>query len=64
MKLMWEYEYTAVIPETQFAGIETANAIAEVLFGFYNPSDKLITTFSDHIGHISLYYDHNIVTRL
>ncbi|CAF3583271.1 unnamed protein product [Rotaria sordida] len=63
MTLTWENEHAAAILETWFAGTETGNAIAEVLFGFYNPAGKLTTTFPRHIGQIPLYYNHKNTGR-
>jgi beta-glucosidase len=63
LTLTWEDEYAAAILETWFAGTETGNAIAEVLFGDYNPAGKLTTTFPRHVGQIPLYYNHKNTGR-
>lgn len=43
---------------TWFLGSEAGNAIADVLFGDYNPSAKLPITFPRDIGQIPIYYSH------
>jgi beta-glucosidase len=45
------------ILETWYLGTTTGDAIAEVLFGDYNPSGKLPVTFPMHVGQIPLHYD-------
>ncbi len=44
--------------ETWFSGTEGGNAIADVLFGDYNPSGKLPVTFPRSVGQIPIYYNH------
>ena len=63
LTLPWEHEHAQAILETWFAGTETGNAVAEVLFGFYNPSGKLTSTFPRHVGQIPLYYNHKRTGR-
>lgn len=44
--------------ETWFAGTEGGNAIADVLFGDYDPSGKLPMSFPRSVGQIPVYYSH------
>jgi beta-glucosidase len=43
---------------TWHAGQEAGNAIADVLFGNYNPSGKLSMSFPRNVGQIPIYYNH------
>jgi beta-glucosidase len=43
---------------TWWLGSEAGNAIADVLFGDYNPSAKLTITFPLSVGQIPIYYSH------
>ncbi|MFJ4136967.1 beta-glucosidase BglX [Pseudomonas fragi] len=49
--------------ETWFSGTEGGNAIADVLFGDYNPSGKLPITFPRSVGQIPTYYSHLSIGR-
>jgi beta-glucosidase len=45
------------IVETWFLGTEAGDAIADVIFGDYNPSGKLTTSFPTSTGQEPLYYN-------
>lgn len=49
--------------ETWFGGTEAGNAVADVLFGDYNPSGRLTATFPRNVGQIPLYYNHKTTGR-
>ena len=48
---------------TWHAGIEAGNAIADVLFGNYNPSGKLSATFPRNLGQVPIFYNHKNTGR-
>ncbi|WP_116425748.1 beta-glucosidase BglX [Pseudomonas citronellolis] len=58
LDLRWETENADAVLETWFSGTEGGNAIADVLFGDYNPSGKLPMTFPRSVGQIPIYYNH------
>ena len=58
LTITWEAENVPAILETWQLGTQTGNAIAEVLFGDYNPSGKLPMTFPRSVGQIPIYYNH------
>jgi beta-glucosidase len=54
----WTADNVPAILYTWWLGSEAGNAIADVLFGDYNPSAKLPMTFPREIGQIPIYYNH------
>lgn len=57
LTLGWENDNVPAILDTWFGGTEAGNAIADVLFGDYNPSGKLSMTFPLNVGQIPIYYN-------
>ncbi len=58
-----ENELASSILFTWHAGMEAGNAIADVLFGNYNPSGKLSVTFPRNLGQVPLFYNHKNTGR-
>ena len=54
----WTADNVPAIVYTWWLGTEAGNAIANVLFGDYNPSGKLPMTFPREIGQVPIYYNH------
>ncbi|MFC6997191.1 beta-glucosidase BglX [Rufibacter roseus] len=63
LALKWENDNADAILETWFAGTEGGNAIADVLFGNYNPSGKITATFPQVVGQVPIYYSHKTTGR-
>ena len=58
LTLTEEYAQADAMLETWYLGTEGGNAIADVLFGDYNPSGKLPMSFPYNVGQIPVYYSH------
>jgi beta-glucosidase len=54
----WTADNAPAILYTWWLGSEAGNAIADVIFGDYNPSGKLPITFPRSEGQIPIYYNH------
>ena len=63
LTLTWENDHAKAILDTWFGGTEAGNAIADVLFGNYNPSGKITATFPRSVGQIPIYYNHKNTGR-
>lgn len=57
LALPWADENIPAIVEAWQLGTQSGNAIAQVLYGDYNPSGKLPMTFPRGVGQLPLYYN-------
>lgn len=58
LALGWIIEKISAIIEAWLPGEEGGNAVADVLFGNYNPSGKLPISFPEKVGQVPVYYGH------
>jgi beta-glucosidase len=58
LALPWAAEHIPAIVEAWQLGTQTGNAIAQVLYGDYNPSGKLPMSFPRNVGQCPIYYNH------
>lgn len=63
LTLPWESKHAAAILDVWAPGTEAGNAIADVLFGNYDPSGKITATFPRSVGQIPIYYAHKNTGR-
>jgi beta-glucosidase len=57
LTIQWIADNTPAIIETWHLGTMAGKAIADVLFGNYNPSGKLTMTFPRSVGQIPIFYN-------
>jgi len=57
LAIPWIADNAPAILETWFLGTQTGHAIADVLFGDYNPSGKLPMTFPRNVGQVPIFYN-------
>ncbi|AWH86632.1 beta-glucosidase BglX [Flavobacterium album] len=63
LALPWAAQNIPAIVEAWHLGTESGNAIAQVLYGDYNPSGKLPMSFPRSVGQMPLYYNHKATGR-
>jgi beta-glucosidase len=59
----WLDEHLPAILETWFLGVQMGPAVADVLFGDYNPGGKLPITVPRSVGQVPIYYNHKRTGR-
>jgi len=63
LDISWMAENVPSVIEAWHLGSEAGNAIADVLFGDYNPSGKLPVSFPRTVGQVPIYYNHKNTGR-
>jgi beta-glucosidase len=63
LAIPWADQNIPAIVEAWQLGTQSGNAIAQVLYGDYNPSGKLPMTFPRNIGQVPIYYNHKSTGR-
>lgn len=58
MAIPWAKENMDAILSAWFPGEQGGEAIADVIFGDYNPGGKLPVTFPSYVGQLPIYYSH------
>ncbi len=58
LALNWETANATSILYVWHGGQEVGNAVGDVLFGDYNPSGKLTTSFPRNVGQVPIFYNH------
>ncbi|MGQ9629477.1 MAG: glycoside hydrolase family 3 N-terminal domain-containing protein [bacterium] len=58
LTIKWAAEHVPAIVEAWYPGQEGGTAVAEVLFGDYNPGGKLPITIPQTVGQLPLYYNY------
>ena len=63
LTINWADQNISSIVEAWQLGTQSGNAIAQVLYGDYNPSGKLPMTFPRNVGQIPIYYNYKNTGR-
>ncbi len=63
LTVTWASEHIPAIVQAWFPGSQAGPAIADVLFGEFNPCGKLPLTWPRAVGQIPLYYNHKNTGR-
>ncbi len=57
LTITWAAQHIPTILEGWHLGTQSGNALAQVIYGDYNPSGKLPMTFPRSVGQVPLYYN-------
>ena len=63
LSIPWLDEHVPAILETWYLGVQMGPAVADVLFGDYNPGGRLPVSFPRNVGQEPLYYNHKNTGR-
>ncbi|OUR97741.1 glycosyl hydrolase [Flavobacteriales bacterium 33_180_T64] len=63
LTISWADKHIPAIVEAWQLGTQTGHAVAQVLYGDYNPSGKLPMTFPRNVGQIPIYYNYKNTGR-
>jgi beta-glucosidase len=59
----WAAKHAPALLSTWHLGVEHGNAVADVLFGDFNPAGRLVSTVPRNVGQVPIYYAHKNTGR-
>jgi beta-glucosidase len=63
LNISWATEHVPAIIQTWYLGVQSGNAIADVIFGDVSPSARLPLSWPRAVGQIPVYYNHKNTGR-
>ena len=63
LDIRWASDHVPAIVQAWFLGVQSGNAIADVLFGDASPSARLPLSWPRAVGQIPIYYNHKSTGR-
>ncbi len=63
LSVAWTAEHVPALVEAWHLGAQSGNAVADVLFGKFNPAGKLAITIPRNVGQVPIYYNHKNTGR-
>jgi beta-glucosidase len=63
LDIRWANQHVAAIIQAWYLGVESGNAIADILVGDVGPSGRLAISWPRRIGQIPIYYNHQSTGR-
>lgn len=63
LSVPWLAEHVPAVLEAWYPGVETGTAVADVLFGAYDPSGKLPVSVPRTVGQVPIHYNHKNTGR-
>jgi beta-glucosidase len=63
LSIRWASDHIPAILEAWMCGEQGGNAVADVLFGDFNPSGRLPITIPRHSGQFPFYYNHSATKK-
>ena len=63
LDIRWATEHVPAIMQAWFLGVQSGNALADVLFGDASPSARLPLSWPRTVGQIPIYYNHKSTGR-
>ncbi len=63
LTIAWSAEHAPAILAAWHLGVRAGDALADVLFGDYNPGGKLPVTWPRTVGQVPIYYNHKRTGR-
>jgi beta-glucosidase len=63
LSITWADKHIPAIVEAWHLGTQSGNAVAQILYGDYNPSGKLPISFPRNVGQIPIYYNYKNTGR-
>ena len=63
LAISWIAENVPAVLQAWHLGVETGHALADILYGDFNPSGRLTVTIPRNVGQVPIYYSHTNTSR-